>query len=79
MQGLQSAQAARKQAQQSQQGAQPQYRVTVGPPVGTLRGEVQPRETKYKELYDIIAKRITFLTPGDGFEILDRMFTKLGI
>lgn len=56
-----------------------QYRVTVGGPVGTLRGEGQPRETKYKELYDILAKRITFLTPGDGFEILDRMFTKLGI
>jgi hypothetical protein len=81
MEGLERAQAARKQVEQRQQcgQAQGQYRVTVGGPVGTLRGEVQPRETKYKELYDIIAKRITFLTPGDGFEILDRMFTTLGI
>lgn len=81
MQGLERAQAARKQVELRQQGAQPQgqYRVTVGGPVGTRRGVVQPRETKYKELYDIIAKRITFLTPGDGFEILDRMFTNLGI
>jgi hypothetical protein len=82
MESLERAQAARKQAEQRQQGAQPgqygQYRVTVGSPVGTLRAGA-PRETKYKELYDIIAKRITFLTPGDGFEILDRMFTTLGI
>jgi hypothetical protein len=79
MEGLERVQAARKQAEQRQQGAQPgQYRVTVGGPVGTLRAGA-PRETKYKELYDIIAKRITFLTPGDGFEILDRMFTTLGI
>jgi hypothetical protein len=80
MESLERAQAARKQAEQRQQGAQlqGQYRVTVGGPVGTLRAGA-PRETKYKELYDIIAKRITFLTPGDGFEILDRMFTTLGI
>jgi hypothetical protein len=79
MEGLERAQAARKQAEQRPQGAQPgQYRVTVGGPVGTLRAGA-PRETKYKELYDIIGKRITFLTPGDGFEIFDRMFTTLGI
>jgi hypothetical protein len=80
MEGLERAQAARKQVEQRQQGgqAQGQYRVTVGGPVGTLRAGA-PRETKYKELYDTIAKRITFLTPGDGFEILDRMFTTLGI
>jgi hypothetical protein len=79
MENLERAQVARKQAEQRQQSAQPgQYRVTVGGPVGTLRAGA-PRETKYKELYDIIAKRITFLTPGDGFEILDRMFTTLGI
>jgi hypothetical protein len=79
MEGLERAQAARKQFEQRQQGAQPgQYRVTVGGPVGTLRVGA-PRETKYKERYDIVAKRITFLTPGDGFEILDGMFTTLGI
>jgi hypothetical protein len=76
MESLERVQAARKQSEQREQGTlSGQYRVTVDGPVGTLRS----RETKYKELYDIIAKRITFLTPGDGFEILDRMFTTLGI
>lgn len=82
MDGLERAQASRKRAEQlRQQGAQSHGNatLTLGPPVGTLRGEVRPRETKYRELYDILAKRITFLTPGDGFEILDRMFTTLGI
>lgn len=81
MDGLELGQAARKHAEQlRQQGTQPQgqYRVTVGGPVGRLRSG-QPRDTKYKELYDIMARRISYLTPGDGFEILDRMFTTLGI
>jgi hypothetical protein len=55
MDGLERGQAARKQVEQlRQQGASSQYRATVG----TLQGG-PPRQTKYKELYDIIARRVT--------------------
>lgn len=44
---------------------------------GRLRSESRP--TKYKELYDILSQRVSFLSPSDGQDLINRTLTILGI